>query len=391
MKHSLILTTLLASSLLVTGCSEESNEGDSVKEPNNSSNQQTDIPSNISKISGKTTLSVGIVCLDSNLNDTCDEHENSVETEVDGSFVIEKSSAFTESDQLLALDGYNLVLEENNRHKLLFKTKFNGETNNINMMTTRITSRMVEQSLSFKDALVSLAADYGLDAELITKHSVDIPLLESAEGKLLFTKIHALETAIGEKGGKSLKIFFPFPDDIISEDPDNTTDTDLSDDEAQDAVDNSSEEDIDFDSYLDSLKAYIDEAIQYLSDLISGLFTDDESASEDTTDNSTAVNATRAQLNGNWFLFNDQTNETSCAVVDAQNNITIYGPDDSNDELALEFDETTQALTLLYGWTEVDTLQLESFNNNRFTASYSSGILSATKESTVESCKKEIK
>ena len=227
---------------------------------------------------------------------------------------------------------------------------------------------------------------------MMVKHPIDDDLKNDEAIQALFLKIKSLEEKGSEKNSaslKSLKMFFPFPDGDNSSDTETTDNTestdstDLSEEEAEEAV-NNTDEDFDFDSYLESISAYIDEMIEYFSNLLFG----DES--EVVVDESTGnIKANRAALNGTWFLSNAETAEKSCAVVDAQDNLILYTTN-STDELALNFDEALQTMELVYGWTTVDTLTLETFHNDTFTASYSAGIVESTKMTTLTTCKTKL-
>jgi hypothetical protein len=384
MKPSYILSALIASSLIVSGCSEDNLEGNEA------------IEKSVTEISGKTTLSKALVCVDSNSDGACTVSDT-IQTEADekGAYTLKNLDGFATGDTLIAQDGYNLISQTNNRHKFFFKTEVQSgaEDHNINMMTSQIVNYKKSENLdSFQAAVTAKAKLFSLSEEMMVKHPIDDDLKNDEAIQALFLKIKSLEEKGSEKNSaslKSLKMFFPFPDGDNSSDTETTDNTestdstDLSEEEAEEAV-NNTDEDFDFDSYLESISAYIDEMIEYFSNLLFG----DES--EVVVDESTGnIKANRAALNGTWFLSNAETAEKSCAVVDAQDNLILYTTN-STDELALNFDEALQTMELVYGWTTVDTLTLETFHNDTFTASYSAGIVESTKMTTLTTCKTKL-
>ena len=178
-----IKISLFIALLLFNGC-------DSSSRSNNEN-----IPKKNTFIQGKTTLSKATVCIDENINSFCDKNELQTISDEKGEYKLSYKGELPENSIILAQEGYNLILLEDNNAHLAIKTTFskNNQETNINTITTFI-AQLLEQGLSFEIAQEQIAKKYHLDVNFITNDPLN--LLEENSDKNIFLTIHAIENNI---------------------------------------------------------------------------------------------------------------------------------------------------------------------------------------------------
>ena len=170
---NLLKSSILISLLLLNGCES-------------SSSKDTEV-----KIKGTATLSKAIVCIDSNLDSTCNKDEIQTISNDKGEYNL-TSSDIKDGDIILAQDGYNLVLLEENKAHLAVKESFrkDNQENNINTITTLIAGAM-NDGLSYQETKEKIAKKRELDINFIELNPFS--LLDDEVNKNLFLTIRAIE------------------------------------------------------------------------------------------------------------------------------------------------------------------------------------------------------
>ena len=156
--------TLLTGLVLFTACNDESTPLQTIDT----------IPTTQSlHLSGKATLANAEICIDTNNNYTCDEDEQSVQSDDDGSYELEYQTS-EDSTQIIATGGFNLIMLEQNNKNLAFSASLQSadETININTLTTLVVQDMQSGS-SYEEAIANIATRYTLDESLITQDPLD--------------------------------------------------------------------------------------------------------------------------------------------------------------------------------------------------------------------------
>jgi len=181
---NLFNTLSIVTLLLLTGCNSSTST---------STTKTKEIPSQKStSIQGKSTLAKATICIDINRDSICNENEPQTISNDNGVYQIIYNKEIQEGSTLLAEDGFNLVLlEENNLHLALkgFFSKENKETN-INTITTLI-SNSLNSKTSYIETKKRLAKKYNLDVNFIEKDP--LLLLEDKKNQNIFLTVRAIE------------------------------------------------------------------------------------------------------------------------------------------------------------------------------------------------------
>ena len=332
MKLSHFLSILLVSSVGFSGCSSSSNDTET---------SVPDAQATTTVIRGSTTLSSGYVCLDINNDSQCNASEEKVETEDDGSYIFEYEGEVAEGTQIIAGDGRNLILMEDN-DLLAFVTNYFSENSehNISTMTTLIANR-VANGASYGDAKSYIADHYDLDESVIISDPIEV--MNDENGERLFLTIRGMELGFVQRLRDARANSAP------QRAADNTTTTNIiTEEEADSALDEIS----DYLSYSVNEYSYrlgqyfIDIkniAMNYVFDLrddvLDGCYWDDN-CTED-------LNLPRAELNGAWYMWGLH----SCIEIDADDNILLRTID-TNESYELYYREYNSEFTLLQNWEE---------------------------------------
>ncbi len=336
MKHSYYLSLLLVSALSFSACDSSSQE----EETQNTFSGTT-------TISGMTTLSKGFVCIDENRDATCSENEKSVQTEEDGKYSLAYEGVLADGTQLIAEDGYNLILRENNLNRFAFTATYSAseKENNINTLTTFISTR-VNKGASYKDAKEGIASKYNMTQEQVV--SDPISLIEDEEGKIVFLTIHGIEFDVSQKlkeqANKAAK--FRAQDS-------NNSNVVITEEEADEALIDLSFLDFSINEYTYKLEQYFldlkNYALNYIVDLkddvLDGCYFDNN-CTED-------INLPREALNGAWYMVGYH----ACMEIDPQDNI-LFATRDTNESFTLYYREYNSDFTLLSSWQEKGLVEI---------------------------------
>jgi len=358
MQYKLSILSLVSAVILLGGCGE-----------NSSSNKfDTTI------ISGKTTLVRAMVCLDENQNQTCDESEVSTITDDEGTYYLEVNNRVEEGSTLLATDGYNTILLQNNRHRLLFNASYSKDEQrtNINTLSTLVHTK-IEEGMSYTEAKKYIADKYLLDIDIVLSDPVESV---DKDSRLLQISYAAESKASGNVSTSKQRFFFNFfkKEEKPEEEVVVVTET-----EVDESVSDGSYLDFNVDTYLEQLNTYVESVSSYFDTVYNEIFGEEEAV---------ATDVTREALNGVWFLKNSDTPDSLCAEIDALDNITVY-TNDSTDELAIEYDGVN-TIDLVYGWSTVETFVISNFTNIAFDVEYSDGTASISKVATLAECKTKL-
>jgi len=373
MKYSLCLSLLLSSTIFFNGCDSSSDSESQVQTPASTT------------ISGKTTLSNGYVCLDTNQNETCDSGEANATTSDDGAYSITVDGGVEDGTLLIAKDGYNLVLLQNNLRRIEFYASYqDSETqSNINTMTTLIYKKMKE-SMSYEDSKSHFASKYNIAIKNITADPIEAAKTEEN----LFKVIHATEEKIVEdaKANASAKSFRFIDFDIFDNEEPADTNTSATEGDTDAATEDGSYLDFDMDNYLELLNKFY----EFIEDIINNIY--EEFFGDDSNNTSTLPSnaiAARDDLNGIWYIVDRDTNTSTCTEIDALDNLKIHTKD-ALDEYTLDYDAGNRQMDILYGYSTVETFYLTSFSTNAFQATHSEGVINALREETLSACQTKL-
>ncbi len=395
MKKSTLVVSLIGASLLFNACSDSA-----VNETSTTT------------LSGKTTLARALVCVDSNKNLMCDADEYTTQSDESGLYTLHVDGQLEEGTFIIAKEGYNKVLLENNRNKLTHICAYSKDevTQNINTMSSIIASKMAT-GMSYADAKADLSSKYNISENMI----VSDPIESASTNERLLQIVHTAQKRMSSSSVQSKeRLFFNFfkkssssssvssvaettssssvATSSSSSSIDNTQNTDpvvVTEEQVDATVEDGSYLDFDVDSYIDELNAYFDSVSIYFNDLYDEYFGESNETTalnEDETENQIPV--TRGGLNGVWFLQNDDTVDKLCAVIDSLDNITVYTTD-STDKLAIEYDGNKK-IDLVSGWVTVESFDITSFTASSFKVKYSDGTASIAKISSLNECKAKL-
>ena len=341
--------------------------------------------STVKSISGQTTLSKGLVCLDVNNNKVCDESEASAQTDVDGSYTLELDTNVEDGTTLIAKDGYNLILQETNLRRLEFYASYqrSEKSSNINTMTTLIYNKM-DESLSYKDSKAYFASKYNISNSNIAADPIKVAKSEPT----LLQLIRQTEKTKVENAKKDAGSILPASSFRAQDSNSSST---VTEDEVDATVEEGSYLDFDVDAFLATLQEYFDSIKEY----IYSFFTTDENVDLNESNGSENIVITREVINGIWFIQEDNSTRESCMSIDNLDNLTIYTKDPQDgsevkDEYALEFDEAKSTLDLILAYTSVETFHISESDGNSFKATFSDGSLQGVREESLPICQNKL-
>jgi len=291
MNYSKHLIYPVLAALLLTGCGSTSD----------SENQETQ-----TVLTGTTTLSKGLVCVDSSNDNVCNTDEVQVQADEKGQYSLRYSGELEDGTNIIAEDGYNLVLEQEN-NTFTFRASYDSQsdTTNINTLTTLIANAEVNNN-THRDATSYIASKYAIDENIVEEDP--LTLINDKATQIVFLTTRAIEAGVLE----SQRAF---------RDTNDTGGTVITEDDADDALFGIDIFDFDLDAFIDRLSEYLNIIYDYLVCTYNGTCDDDANATGDinTTEDSTSEVVARADLNGYWYM--SKANEpTTCLEVDASNN-----------------------------------------------------------------------
>ena len=330
MKH--LNTLLLSSALILTmsGCGD--NDAASSVEKQKSQVPQTTL------VEGKTTLAFARVCVDENSNTRCDEEEVQTKSSAKGDYVLELDYLLDDGSKILAEDGYNLVLEENNLNRFRFSSFYNEEerVHNINTVTSLLTANT-------QSAKETLAEALSLDVETL----LEDPIALASDDDRLFLTARGIEDGYRQQAlaHNTTKAAKHSPSRAAQKDSYTTP-----------ALEDSL-------SFLEDgtfLNFNIAEYFLRLELKIKDFFSDIRNLIASQLGFEKLSDVEREQLNGIW-LVQDENISDSCVVIDNQDKIITY-KNDSSEALSIYFSESTSTLSILIGWQVASELQVSSID-----------------------------
>ena len=325
-------TILLSSALtlLLSACSDNNTSNKQVDEK-----QPTQAPQK-TLVKGQTTLAFARVCVDENSNSRCDEAEVQTKSSAKGDYVLEMDYLLEDGTKVLAEDGYNLVLEENNLNRFRFSSFYNEEesVHNINTITSLLTANT-------QSAKAVLAEALNVDVETI----LEDPIALASDDDRLFLTVRGIEDgyrqqALAHNTTKSAKYS---PSRAAQKDSYTTP-----------ALEDSL-------SFLEDgtfLNFNVAEYFLRLELKIKDFFSDIRNLIASQLGFEKLSDVPREQLNGIW-LVQDENISDSCVVIDNQDQIVTY-KNDSSEALSIYFSESTSTLSILIGWQVASELQVSS-------------------------------
>jgi len=363
MKHSNLLAISLITLIALNGCNT-TNE-------NQKETQST-------TISGTTTLSKGFVCVDENADTTCNNDETQVQAGDKGDYTLEYPGELADGVNLIAEDGYNLVLESDNSD-LTFKAAYNSQKSeqNINTMSTLIANAVASGS-SYNDAKAHIATKYGVDVDNV--ETDPITEVQEQESPVLFLTTRAIENGVVHHAH-------------MFRDTNDTNDSNgsgvITEDDADDALFGVDIFDFDLDAFIERLTEYFNYLVNLLVCTYNGSCDSNLSEDFNITKDLSETLVERDALNGFWYMSEGSTPRT-CVEVDAQDNYTnhnvdsiyalnlVYTPEER--KLALSKDSVLNVTYTTYkSETKEDTMY--------FTNTVSEEYYILTSQESLESCK----
>jgi len=248
MKYTKYAGLSLVALLAISGCDSSSNE----TEAENSSAKNT-------TITGTTTLSKSVVCIDTNNNNACDSDETHTEADSEGGFELSQAGELADGTNLVATGGYNLVLETDNTNSngLTFRAAYNSnyDENNINVMTTLIAGK-IDKGSTHSEAKAYYADKYsanGVTTDIV--ESDPLSLIDDASTQGLFLTIRAIEDGY-VNGNDNVNAAPQFRETNSTDD--NSTGGIITEDDADGALFGIDIFDFDLNAFIDRLSEYFD-------------------------------------------------------------------------------------------------------------------------------------
>jgi len=347
-------------------------------------------------IKGKTTLSKSTVCVDLNLDSTCEANEPQTISDEKGKYLL-KGVEVKNGDIILSEGGYNLVLLERNSAKLALKSSFfnSNKKININTISTLISTAM-NSGLSYEKAKEKIANKYNLDINFIEVDTLSF--LEDEKNNNIFLTVRAIEDRVLHSKNKTAPQQKVENGNLI-----------ITEDEADEALLNFDIFSFDLDGFKQKIAEYTLYGIFYYIDFITGK--DDLNTSlidnnisipvADENDSISEEFVTRDDLVGVW------NRDNTCLEIGSYSDIitTFYYTDDTNNGLSFvkddsiinEFDEDNRRLYIKeFGeffsvfWRVYDVYKSANIKNKLY-FSYSDGSSeSLTSFISMDACKAKL-
>jgi len=319
MPYSKYLSISLISLVALAGCSSSTE---------NSQSSTT--------VSGTTTLSKAIVCVDENRDNQCNDSETKVQANDEGNYTLKYSGKLAENSSLLAQDGHNLILEKQNLN-LRLKAAYNSEdsTTDINTMSTLI-ANSIENGSSHSEAKNRIAQKYNLSLDIVDSDPIE--LLNDDSTQVLFLTTRAIENGVSNSS--------KFRADANA--------TVITEGDADSALDGIDIFDFDLDAFINRLSEYFD----YLKGIFSDYYCELTGSCDDfniSKDLDSAI-VTREALNGVWYL-ELEGNAESCVEMDASNNYNL-----SQTMYEVDGTDINETFNFTFAYTETDNALQVTFD-----------------------------
>ena len=339
---NIIRTTLLSTTLLLflTACSDTEDV------------EKTEPTKQVTKtqhISGKSTLSSAHICLDINANSACDEDDITTTADAAGNYTLTYSEAVEEGTLIIAEDGYNLILEQNNNRRFRFISQVNAALapNNINTISSLITQLMQERGYTLTDAKQYLADTYNLEIDDILRDPI---VLAQEERTALLLLVRGIEAGYANRNettaSKSARRAASSGSYVTP------------------TLEASSEYLVDGNYLVYDLRTYIsriflridrfyDEVRYFLVDTFSLCIWECPSGSY----------LSHSELAGTWFVHPQYNEEDFCVEIDLQDNYLEHHSEGQS-LYSIFFAEISNTISIIDGWDIHDSFAVSSYGDS---------------------------
>ncbi len=367
MIKSIMLSTTVA--LFLVGCSDTDKE--EVERP---STLQQSAPI---FVSGQTTLASAKVCLDINHNAQCDEDDLATIADATGHYTIESSEAITADTLLIAEDGYNLILEQNNNGRFRFVSLYDEalSENNINTITSLLTQLVNERDLSNEEAQVYLAERYEIDRQEL----LDDPIVLAGEQKeTLLLLVHGIESGYAEAMNTSSRR------SVLRAAATETTYVTPNLEDTEDFLSDGSYLSYDVGTYMTrvslKIETFLDEVRYFLVDTFSLCIWYCPSGSQ----------LKHEVLAGVWYVHPQFEGEDLCVEIDAQDNYLEHH-DEGNRLYSIYFSEINNKISIIDGWDVLETHAIVGYDDaNRFDLGSDNNASRYTRMENLNACEERV-
>ena len=306
-----------------------------------------------STIKGSSTLAHATVCLDINVNGLCDNEDVMTLSDANGSYVLELKTPVEIPQQLIAQDGYNLILEQSNIERFRFVTQFDeaDDIHNINTITSLLSE--LQREMSLKEAKVYLASKYNLDIETLLQD----PISMIEEDSHNFLVVHGIELGYAQNQTAQKAPALHRTASATS------TYVTPSSKQADTFLADGSYLNFDVGAYFVRIQKKIEDFVATVTNYFSNIFTD-----LCITDCPVQDKIERKVLTGIWGELDD-ANKSTCYEIDRQDRLVEY-VDGNATNFNLYYSEIKSQLSLIKGWRTVKTFDIDvnrSDTNTLFT------------------------
>ena len=363
---SLMLSTTLA--LFLVGCSDADKE---------EVERTPTVQQAPTFVSGQTTLASAKVCLDINHNSQCDEDDINTTADATGYFTIESLDTIDAGTLLIAEDGYNLILEQNNNGRFRFVSLYDEtlSTNNINTITSLLAQLISERNLSSDDAQEYLASRYNINLQEL----LDDPIALAGEQKeALLLLIHGIESGYNEAmSTTTTRSALRAAAAQTSYVTPNLEDT-------EDFLSDGSYLTYDVGTYITriSLKveSFLNEIKYFLVENLGLCIWYCPSGSQ----------LKHEVLAGVWYVHPQFEGEDLCVEIDTQDNYLEYH-DEGNRLYSIYFSEIKNKISIIDGWDVLDTYAVVGYDDaNRFDLGRDNNASRYTRMENLNACQERV-
>lgn len=331
MMGSIALSTVLT--LLIVGCSDKE------------TTQTQTTQASITKVSGQSTLASARVCLDTNHNDICDSEDPSTTADERGSYTLESDDVVAEGTVILAQDGYNLILEQNNNGRFRLVTRYDSQVDaqNINTMSSLLTQMVRSGAYSDEEAKAYISETYHIALEELSEDPIS---LATQDKETLWLLVHGIELGYSKSVNSNASLSpsrSPQQDGYVTP---NLEDAEL-------FLEDEHYLSYDVGTYITrislKIETFYDEVIDYLRDTFSLCIWYCPSGSALEYEN----------LAGIWYVHSRYGGEDMCVGIDRQDNYLEYH-EEGNKLYSIYFADISNSITIIDGWDILEYYKIQN-------------------------------
>lgn len=388
MKLSITLSALLSSIVLFQGCS-------------NGTTEETSTPatSTTTVISGTTTrlssplnsAQKAVVCLDKNVNDSCDEDEPQTYTNASGEYELSVDGSVEDGEILLVTGGLNLLPTDANI--TLSKVYMSEEgAQNINAMSTVIADDLQQNpNHTYHDSLAQSAAEYNFSTDTMLSNPIENANNILGDGRAYATAVSAMEIILNGRHHSSAQRSALR---ATAAETNTTTEAAPTGDELNSVINEYSTM---FNDYFTSVSEYFSSLATDLEDWYNSIVSGEEAGGTTPpvvtppVEDVVTIEITRALLDGVWYII-DQSGDKTCSLIASNGYMSVTEADGTTTELTMTYDNTRKSMQLSVGWITADTIMLTEYRSDgTFDGYYSSDneTLTGEKMDSLAVCKSE--